>query len=88
MAGKGIDPKKGSRMKPSCHLLAVLLFLIVGELQAGGLAKKDTVITYRNLPYCEIPRDPDRERHQLDVCGPKGRTKCPVLFFVHGGAGW
>lgn len=77
-------------MKPACYLLAVLLFqtafFTVSESQAGELAKKDTVKTYRNLTYCEIPLDPDRERHQLDVYSPKGRTKCPVLFFVHGGA--
>jgi acetyl esterase/lipase len=48
--------------------------------------KEYAVKVYRDRDYCDIPRDPDLSRHQLDVYRPKGQSKCPVVFFVHGGA--
>jgi len=48
--------------------------------------KQYTVKAYRDVTYLDMRHDPDRNRHQLDVYCPKGQTKCPVLFFVHGGA--
>jgi acetyl esterase/lipase len=44
------------------------------------------VKTTRELVYYEVRGDPDRERHRLDVYSPQGKTDCPVLVFVHGGA--
>jgi acetyl esterase/lipase len=73
---------------------AVILAAVLG----GGAARADepeksepsrktyAVKAYRDLTYWDIRRDPDRDRHQLDVYRPKEQTKCPVLFFVHGGA--
>ncbi len=45
------------------------------------------VQSYLNLTYHEVPDDPNRDRHQLDVYRPKDKKGCPVLFFAHGG-GW
>lgn len=73
--------------------LLVAVLSLPGSVRAGDPAmpkpsdKRYAVKTYRNLTYHNVPRDPDRKRHQLDVFQPKGRTGCPVLFFVHGG-GW
>ena len=38
-----------------------------------------------DIDYCDIPNDPDREQHRLDVFRPVGKDECPVIFFVHGG---
>ena len=55
-------------------------------VKAASPTKIYEVKAYRDLDYCDIPRDPDRNQHRLDVYCPKGQAKCPVLFFVHGGA--
>ena len=55
-------------------------------VDAGPSGKKFDVKTYRDIPYYEVPNDPERNRHRLDVYAPRGQTKVPVLFFVHGGA--
>ena len=41
----------------------------------------------KDIDYGEIPNDPDRDQHRLDVFRPVGKDDCPVVFFVHGG-GW
>jgi acetyl esterase/lipase len=45
------------------------------------------VESFRDIVYHDVPNDPDRYRHQLDVYRPVGQDGCPVLFFLHGG-GW
>jgi len=50
-------------------------------------AKRFEVQASQDIVYYEIDKDPDRERHQLDVFRPKGKDGCPVLVFFHGG-GW
>lgn len=77
-------------------LIVALLFFATlprNAAQAGEREKAETstkrytVKVYRDFTYYDIRRDPDRKRHQLDIYRPKGETKRPVLFFVHGG-GW
>jgi acetyl esterase/lipase len=73
--------------------VACLALLASGRAYAGEPAKSVPssklykVKTFRNITYHEVPHDPNRDRHQLDVFRPKGQTGQPVLFFVHGG-GW
>jgi acetyl esterase/lipase len=54
---------------------------------AGGAAPRhyDVQVT-RDLVYYDIPNDPDRYRHRLDVYRPKAKRTFPVLVFWHGGA--
>src|SRR5690242_18725560 len=42
------------------------------------------VTTIRDIPYAESKGDP--HRHSLDLFLPQGRSNCPVVVFVHGGA--
>src|SRR5579862_6065769 len=49
-------------------------------------AKPFKVECVKDLTYDDTPKDPDRERHMLDVYRPVGKADCPVIFFVHGGA--
>ncbi len=77
-------------MKAAFGILTGVLLIAAGAAQGSEPAKAEPksyeVKAHRDLTYCDIPRDPDLGRHQLDVYVPKGLTKCPVLFFVHGGA--
>src|SRR4051794_33559829 len=79
-------------MKASARLVIAALVLTGGAAVACGsekaapAAKHYAVKAYRDLTYCDIRRDPDRDRHRLDVYRPMGQAKCPVLFLVHGGA--
>jgi len=75
-------PGRISRMNVSLLLTLSAVFSAPGADAPGS-----PVQSFRNLTYHEIDRDPDRDRHQLDVYRPKGQKGCPVLFFVHGG-GW
>jgi len=50
-------------------------------------APRYEVKAFRDITYHEVRGDPDRYRHRLDVYRPRGKGRCPVLFFVHGG-GW
>jgi acetyl esterase/lipase len=50
-------------------------------------ARQYEVQVSRHHLYYDLPSDPDRDRHRLDVFSPAGQVKCPTLFFVHGG-GW
>jgi acetyl esterase/lipase len=73
-------------------LLAVVVaaLLMAGTVhadQAEDKAKVCKVERSKDVRYCEIAEDPDRERHCLDVFRPVGKDDCPVVFFVHGG-GW
>ncbi len=58
---------------------------------AGAPRKVWKVSVSSDIVYKDVPNDPDRKRHRLDVYRPEGKESCPVLFFVHGGAwvtGW
>jgi acetyl esterase/lipase len=69
-------------------LLPVLVaVLVAGPAARAADAKPVKVERTKNISYCDIPNDPDRERHRLDVFRPVGKDDCPVVFFVHGG-GW
>jgi acetyl esterase/lipase len=73
-------------------LAAVLAPLTAPGAAHAGLAAEAVppelypVKAARNITYYDVARDPHRDRHRLDVYSPRGRTGCPVLFFVHGGA--
>ena len=79
-----------SRIVTAAVILAALLDN--AALRADEPAKSEpsrtnyAVKVHRDLTYWDVRRDPDRDRHQLDVYRPKGQTNCPVLCFVHGGA--
>jgi len=82
-------------MNASSRILiaALSLFGLIGSAahaREPGKVEPSTkhfaVKVYHDFTYYDIRRDPDRQRHQLDIYRPKGQTKCPVLFFVHGGA--
>src|SRR5258708_22752322 len=62
---------------------------VPGVAQAGKAAtpKLYKVERSKDISYCDIANDPDRDRHVLDVFRPVGKDDCPVVFFVHGG-GW
>src|SRR5689334_10633396 len=75
-----------------------LLGVVVAALAVPGAAHADKaedkekakvykVERSKDVGYCDIADDPDRERHFLDVFRPVGKDDCPVVFFVHGG-GW
>jgi acetyl esterase/lipase len=73
--------------------LVVPVILLAAVPAAGRARAEETasprvyeVKATRDLVYYEVRDDPDRERHRLDVYSPEGKTGCPVLFFVHGGA--
>jgi acetyl esterase/lipase len=84
-------------MTASSRILMAALVLTASlagsAAHAGGSDKVEpatkhyAVKAYRDLTYYDLRHDPDRDRHQLDIYRPKGESKCPVLFFVHGG-GW
>ncbi len=66
-------------------LVAVLaICLSTAPLYAAD--KSSSVKSSCNIAYCDIPNDADADSHRLDVYRPKGKDKCPVLFFLHGGA--
>jgi acetyl esterase/lipase len=89
--------KLASACKPGSRLEAILvhsrfsLILVItstvllgsGTAQAG---KNGDVKSYCDITYCDIPDDPNKDEHQLDVYRPKGQSNCPVLVFWHGGA--
>src|SRR5258708_18302717 len=60
---------------------------VPGVAQAGKAAtpKLYKVERTKEVRYCDIANDPDRDRHVLDVFRPVGKDDCPVVFFVHGG---
>jgi acetyl esterase/lipase len=69
---------------------------ILALLAAGGAAvrggereapRRYEVEAVRDIVYYEVEKDPDRDRHRLDVYRPKGDGAFPVLVFFHGG-GW
>jgi acetyl esterase/lipase len=39
-----------------------------------------------DLPYYEPAKDPDADRHKLDIYRPRGKKDCSVVVFLHGGA--
>jgi acetyl esterase/lipase len=57
---------------------------MIGKAHAAD--KSSGVTGSHNITYWEIPDDPARDDHKLDVYCPKGKTDCPVLIFWHGGA--
>lgn len=65
--------------------LGAALVLLLLPVTAGA-AKPEAVTVSRDLVYYDVPKDPDRYRHQLDVYRPRGKELRPVLFFLHGGA--
>jgi acetyl esterase/lipase len=74
--------------------LAALFALFVAPALSGAAHaanappnKTYKVERVKDISYLEIPNDPDRDRHRLDVFRPIGKDNCPVVFFVHGG-GW
>jgi acetyl esterase/lipase len=86
----------GSRPAPLVQTLAltVVLAALPAPLWARAappasfsVTKRYEVRAYRNILYHTVRHDPHRRRHRLDVFRPKGKSNCPVLFFVHGG-GW
>lgn len=52
-----------------------------------GPHKHYDVKAFKDIAYENIPHDPDRYRHLLDVYMPVAKGTWPVLFFLHGG-GW
>jgi acetyl esterase/lipase len=72
-----------SRVRLSAVLVATL-FLAADTIQAAD--KSVAVKTYQDIVYSGVSNDPDKECHELDIYRPKGKSGCPVLFFVHGGA--
>jgi acetyl esterase/lipase len=69
-----------------CALFTFFLRTSPAHAADEPAAKPCPVKANRNITYYEVERDPDRARHRLDVYRPRDRTKCTVLFFVHGGA--
>jgi acetyl esterase/lipase len=76
----------------------VLLAVVVAAMAVPGVVRADKeedkekakvykVERTKDVRYCDIADDPDRERHCLDIFRPVGKDDCPVVFFVHGG-GW
>src|SRR5262245_55065929 len=91
----GSHPKASAITRAVVLLASLPLPAFAGpEAKAPDTAKPRAlarVAVSRDIPYCDVPGDPDRKRHQLDVYRPEGKDGCPVLFFVHGGAwvtGW
>jgi acetyl esterase/lipase len=81
-------------MLPTLITAAVCIVLLASARSDAGEPAKSIssnklykVKTFRNITYHEVPHDPERTRHQLDVFRPKEETGRPVLFFIHGG-GW
>lgn len=79
---------KARRGLPAVVVLAAAL---VGALAVPAAAadppKSFKVERTADIDYCDIPNDPDRAQHRLDVFRPVGKDECSVVFFVHGG-GW
>jgi acetyl esterase/lipase len=79
--------------QPFARLLGVAILLVVPQLlgaaappQRAAAPKRYEVTVARNITYHAPAKDPDADRHRLDVYRPKGKGPFPVLLFVHGGA--
>lgn len=74
-----------------CHLVALAALVVLsGPAHADGTAPltggSHAVKTVRGIAYYE-GKDADPNKHKLDLFLPEGKSKFPVLFFIHGG-GW
>jgi acetyl esterase/lipase len=83
-------PFRWGLASPPAACLAALAAALAGPGSARAAAPpappRYRVQAVRNITYYEVRRDPDRYRHRLDVYRPRGKDRCPVLFFLHGGA--
>lgn len=57
----------------------------LADLQLPSTDVATNVVVHKDLVYVEGPEDP-AEKHKLDLYVPKGKSRSPVFFFVHGGA--
>jgi acetyl esterase/lipase len=67
-------------------LAALPLSLPARASEPPAPAKHYEVQVFPQRLYYDVAKDPDRDSHRLDVFSPKGKTGCPTVFFVHGGA--
>jgi acetyl esterase/lipase len=71
------------------RLALIGLLAIVGTAPAETKGTAGTcreVISHKDILYFEVQGDPEPSRHRLDVYQPQGKSSCPVVFFLHGGA--
>jgi len=68
-------------------LAAALVGALAVPVAAADPPKSFKIERIADIDYCDIPNDPDRQQHRLDVFRPVGKDECPVVFFIHGG-GW
>ncbi len=67
--------------------VVVLAAALTAPTAAADAPQSFKVERVKDIDYADIPNDPDREAHLLDVYRPAGKDNLPVIFFVHGG-GW